>query len=157
MSSSQSGLMHAGQPCCTVLHCSVSTTFFTLDTCGIDCCTMKQVCFVIYIICCSRCAVCSLVMGWVHVELCWHTVHWTDLLSFTYSAPVRTVSGTCHLVFALKQSTAWRQNDCGQILVETYLLTQVYEPECLVTLLPSSICLLTNHFTLFQHERDESP
>ena len=89
LSSSQSGLMHAGQPCCTVLHCSVSTTFFTLDTYGIDCCTMKQVCFVIYIIYCSRCAVCSLVMGWVHVELCWHTVHWTDLLSFTYSAPVR--------------------------------------------------------------------
>ena len=34
---------------------------------------------------------------------------------------------------------------------------QVYEPECLVTLLPSSVCLLTNHFTLFQHEHDESP
>ena len=134
-----------------LLSCSVSPALVFLDPYGIDCCTMKHVCFGICIICCSRYAHLPWA-GCTGSSVGKQSTGWTDLFSFTYLTPVRAVSCTCHLVFTLAQSTTWRQIDCMWANV-----SGDYEPKCLETLLPSSICLLTNQFTLFQHERDESP
>ena len=94
-----------------LLSCSVSPALVFLDPYGIDCCTMKHVCFGICIICCSRYAHLPWA-GCTGSSVGKQSTGWTDLFSFTYFTPVRTVSCTCHLVFTLEQSTTWRQIDC---------------------------------------------